>query len=244
MISETFRAELEKMGEAQVKALVESTDDSRWSVACPLLAECGRMGAYEWLNEKQAGREAERFNEANRWVRWTAIASWVVAGISLIVGSCQVGEAERARRDALVQSEELLRVQVTNEFDNEWDSIEMRQARRRIAVQLLKGAEITELRIPDFFDKVGLYYSQRRIDELSAYNEFASAAEEYWPALKNVILKSRVDDNAPDEYIYFELFYKAMLLHDAKANKSSVSGETPTREDVMEILEREKRLPR
>lgn len=203
-----------------------------------------------WLLKKRSEREGEsrsRESAILRAARSTATASWVLAvGTVLLVcgtlwiGQAQLRDAQQTRVQRSKDAKEFLRVEVSIELDKEFDSLEMRQARRRLAGQLLHHKNLSEDRVPDFFEKVGLYMQQGRIDEDTVYNDFSGMVEYYWPALKTFVAESRRADNAPDEYVHFEALYHQMINRDK--NGPGVVRE-PTSKEIMSFLKSEEELP-
>jgi hypothetical protein len=59
---------------------------------------------------------------------------------------------------------ELLQATISMQLEQQFDSAEMRHARRELARELLKDkTEISETRVLDFFEKVGLYEDLHRV---------------------------------------------------------------------------------
>ena len=245
MISNEARARYEKSGFDYVKTMVEKHDQD-FTVFAPELG--ARMMAAEWINEQQRIREENRFQAAiqpvidtarsSRHAVFVAIAVGIISGI---FGYVQLQDAQKSRDEQMRSAKELLSVEIAIALDKEWDSLEMRQARRRLARQLLEKRKITESRIANFFDKVGMYVVQKRIDDLTAYEEFGDITD-YWPALKQSVIDWRKIDGEPDEYAYFEQFYSAVVTMDAERNRRSVEDSTPSKQDVLDYLKDEENL--
>ena len=210
--------------------------------------------ATEWLLERQADSAHQRDQEVRKReekvlisVQTTAKATWVLAIATIVLVLVTIfvvivasDDARENREQQSKDQKELLRAQVAIELDKEFDSLEMRQARRRLAKQLLNKTEITEDRVPDFFDKLGFYMHQGRIDEETVYYEFSGMVEMYWPALKQSILDSRHADNASEEDSHFEKLYSEMLARD-KAGPDHFTGASP--QEVKDFLISERDLP-
>jgi hypothetical protein len=140
---------------------------------------------------------------------------------------------------------ELLRVQISDELDKYFDSTEMRKARRREAGELLAGppgGDLREDRVVEFFEKVGMYLQQNRIDEDTVYQTFSYEILRYW--LAHDLYVKRVRAESHDETIYdrFEALYLRMLSHDAQERHLSLDQARPSQQTVRDFLGDEKDL--
>jgi 5'-3' exonuclease len=183
------KEKFEKLGIPGVKALLEEGK---------LLSES--IEARTWMEEKKAEISQQREKEERQLTidavahaRNTAKGTWALAVatillvlITLVIGWSQAQDAKESREQQDKDAMELIRVQVALEFDKAFDSVEMRNARRRLARQLLENKKVTEDRVADFFENVGLYMHKGRIDEDTVYNSYSVMIEGYWPDLPPV----------------------------------------------------------
>lgn len=156
-----------------------------------------------------------------------------------------IEQIEQQRNDSDAQRNDarnLLAVQISVELDKQFDSLEMRQARRRIATQLLQHKEVTETRLLDFLDKVGMYSHQGRIDQDTIYSSYSYWVERYWPALRDVYIKEfRKDQNDREYYKDFEELYEKMVASNVKDSGKAVKlGKS----EIDRFLKEEATLPK
>lgn len=212
------------------------------------------MPAQEWLRKRQHKRDLD----AMRYTRWTAIASIAMAVITLLALGwqshdsrqqrdiakaaleAQHNDSEAQRKDA----KELLRVQIAVELDKQFDSPEMRGARRRLARQILKHQEVTETRILDFFESLNDYLDSDDIDKDTVYGSYSYYIERYWPALHLYVDALRKEENDTDYYGGFEGLNKQMLEENARRTKKKVNQVTPREIEVHRFLQEESTLER
>jgi hypothetical protein len=174
------------------------------------------------------------------------LGTWAAVAISLWVALDQHKATERqiqALEDQHNDARELLRVQISDELDKDYDSTEMRKARRQEAAELLATPEhINEDRVLDFFEKVGMYLQQNRIDEDTVYESFATEIEHYWLAHDSYVKRVRAESHDNTIYDRFESLYLRMLSHDAKERHESPDQVRPTTQDITVFLGYEKNL--
>lgn len=147
-------------------------------------------------------------------------------------------QIEQQRDDA----QSLLDVQISIELDKQFDSPEMRHARRSLASQLLNKKEVTESRVNDFFDKLGMYTHLKRINKDIAYQSYSYWVERYWPAIKASIEEFRKLENDPGYYQDYEELYGEMLTGDAKELGKSVDQVAPSKSEIHRFLVEEATL--
>ena len=179
-------------------------------------------------------------SESRSMVRLTfamAVASWVAVGAAVWGVQAQREDAQAQRQDA----RELLHAQIGAELDKQFDSTEMRKARKAFAKELLKhpGQLPNEDRVLSFFDKVGTYLRLGRIDDDTTYSSFSYYAERYWAAAKPSIGAIRKQENDPGYYGDFETLNGKMLKDDAEDRHRSITDVTPSRAKVDEFLKEE-----
>jgi hypothetical protein len=162
-----------------------------------------------------------------------AIASWALAFIALWGTWAQ-------QRDA----RELLSVKIAIELDREFDSAEMHRARRTLASQLRKKQAVTQTRVLDFFDKVGMYMHQKRVDQETVYSAFSYWVEHYWVASRDYVENFREEMKDEGYYRDFEQLYGEMLNHGAKDRHKSLERIIPSPKQIQDFLEDEANLAR
>ena len=212
--------------------------------------------AYQWLIKRRHEHEDARHQQIVRSAQWTAWASWALVALTFVGVFFQVAENREQRKQMIEQIEQqrndsdaqrndarnLLAVQISVELDKQFDSLEMRQARRRIATQLLQHKEVTETRLLDFLDKVGMYSHQGRIDQDTIYSSYSYWVERYWPALRDVYIKEfRKDQNDREYYKDFEELYEKMVASNVKDSGKAVKlGKS----EIDRFLKEEATLPK
>jgi hypothetical protein len=240
-----IRKECESLGEAAVEAGLKT----------------GRFpdnpaAAHEWLIQRRMESNHRRMQVEIGYTRKAVYASWVLAAISLVGVFWQSKDAseqrelmksqlEHQQKDSQAQrvdAKALLAVQISVEFDKKFDSREMRQARRRLSAQLLNHKEVTDTRVLDFFDQLGMYADQGRVDKDTVYRSYSYWIERYWPVLKKAYVDDlRREKNDADYYADFEELYEAMKADDDKGSgKSAVP--MPSKSDIHKFLVEESTL--
>ena len=244
---EEVRKECEKLGSAVVTARL-STGYFMDKISV----------AQEWLLQRFDEDEEKRHQQVVRSAQLTAYASWalvlitfVLAGITFLGVWSQKEDAlkqyEYQRKDTEAQREDakaLLSAQISVEMDKQFDSPEMRNARRRLAAELLSKKEVTETRLLDFFDKVAMYTHQDLIDQDIVYSSYSYWLERYWPAIKTSIEEFRKLENDSGFYQDTEELYGEMLADDAKELGKSVDQVAPSKKEIRRFLEEEATLPK
>src|ERR1700693_3570429 len=97
------------------------------------------LAAREWLNTLRFNRAETQRKSDLKYIRLTAQASWALAGITFVLVAITSLGVYLQKEDNLQQRENaksLLGMQISVELDKQFDSPEMRQARRRLANQL------------------------------------------------------------------------------------------------------------
>jgi len=176
---------------------------------------------------------------ASRLVRWTIVMA--VATIVVAIGSCVAGGITwysfKAQRD---DARQLLQAQIAIELNREFDSREMRRARRLLASELLtKSANASDYRVFDFFDKVSSYQHDQRIDGVTIYEAFSYYVVRYWLASRDVVKGLRQDQGDDTHYAGFEDLSSWMLSHQAGARGKSVNDVTPSAGEIDRFLHEE-----
>lgn len=238
--------ECDELGEAAVEARLKAGHFSSNSVP-----------AYQWLNKRRREQEDERHRQIIRSTNFTAWASWALVVITAAGVSFQtrdtaeqlkhmVEQIEQQRKDNEAQrkdAKDLLAVQISVELDKQFDSVEMRRARRILADQLLHHKEVTETRVLDFFEKVGMYSRQGRLDEDTVYASYSYWVERYWPRLeKEYVDGLRKEQDGSNYYGEFEGLYTAMIASDAKESGRSVDAVKPSKREIERFLKEEATL--
>lgn len=152
----------------------------------------------------------------------------------------QIASMKAQREDA----RDLLQAQIAAELDKEFDSTEMRKARRAFARELQRhpGQLPNEDRVLSFFEKVGNYLSLRRIDDETTYNAFSYYAERYWAAAKTGIMSFRTTEGDKGYFGAFEDLNNRMLHEDSKDQHRPVTTTAPSGQEVKRFLGEEASL--
>lgn len=136
-----------EMGEAAVEAGIESG-----------LFDDNKAAALKWLITQRQVSANQRIEQEMRHTRLALYSSWALVVLTFCglavqtwYASAQRDQVEQQmkqqRKDSESQRDEakaLLAVQIAVELDKQFDSPEMRHARRRLAGQLLGDKEVTE----------------------------------------------------------------------------------------------------
>ena len=251
MAAMTFRTDLQIIKEC------ESLGET--GVEAGLLAGTfadNQMPAYRWLLEyRQQKHEKERRAEALRTLS-ALIASWVLAGLAFATFLWQTHhdreEMEHQNKELKLQqtsyaeqrndAKALLAVQISVELDKQFDSKEMRGARRRLAKELLAHKDATEDRVMNFFDTLGMYTHKGWIDEDTVYSTYSYYVERYWAAQEQDIAKFRKAENDPGYFTDFEELDEEFLQRDANDARAMVNKIMPSEDEVHDFLEDEAQL--
>jgi hypothetical protein len=156
-----------------------------------------------------------------------------------------------------------LHVQTGIDLDNEFNSAGMQLRRSRFASGLVRLMGIRDARkvhsiydlkgdtdinfylnnfqVFDFFNKVGLYTRDKRLDEETAYVEFYRQVTSYWPLCKEIIARERADAHNSSLYGGFEDLYQLVLQEEAKHHNGRAPA-PPTAAQLSEFLYEEVRL--
>lgn len=171
-----------------------------------------------------------------------ASATWAAVVVAFLGAVWQREDARLQREDA----RSLVQAQFISSLDSEFNSVEMRKARKAFAAELRKnpnGRKLTkEDRVLDFFEKVGTYHRLGRIDDETTYSAFSDLIENYWVAAEGRINALRADSKNDGYYGDFEGLNKWALEEDAKAAKRPTAEVRPTPQEVKEFLESEANL--
>lgn len=193
----------------------------------------------------EQGRRVQRNrvqDPALRVVKWTI--TMALATIVVAIGSCAasgiVWYSFKAQRD---DARQLLQTQIAIELNREFDSREMRRARRLLASELLtKSAEGSDYRVFDFFDKVSSYQHDRRVDGVTIYQAFSYYTLRYWLASRDVVMGLRQDRGDDSYHAGFEDLANWMLSHEAGVRGKTVNDVTPSAREVARFLHEETAL--
>lgn len=213
--------------------------------------------AHEWLIQRRLKSESRRIQQEIGYTRNAVYASWFLVVITFGGVWLQNKDArdqhelaktqlELQRKDNQAQRDDaraLLAVQISVELDRQFDSPDMRQTRRRLSTQLLNNKIVSENRVQDFFDKIGIYKHQGRIDKKTVYSSYSYWVKRYWLALQRSIEERRQLENDPDYYSDFEDLYKEMLATDVEGTKKSADLAVPSQREIRRFLMEEATLP-
>ena len=187
-------------------------------------------------NHAQAGEPAPRLT------KWTIVMA--VATIMVAIGSCVASwmawYSFKAQRD---DAHQLLQAQIASELDREFDSKEMRRARRVLASELLtKSANASDYRVFDFFDKIATYQHDQRIDGLTIYQAFSYYVVRYWLASRDTVKGFRQDQGDDTYHLGFEGLSDWMLSHEAGVRGRTVNDVAPSAREIDRFLHEEAAL--
>ena len=248
---EEILQECERLGEAGVVAALESNDFADNIRPAILWLAQHRLESERLRRNEDREAEHKRHQETMKYTRRTggvSLIAVVVAFLSLVYQQIdgleqrkitqkqyneQQNDAQQQREDAKA----LLAVQMSVELDKQFDSSDMRKARKRLAFQLLNHKEVSLSGVTDFFDKLAMYKHRNVIDDDLVYQSFSYWILRYWPALKISIESFRNLENDPQYYQDFEELYKDMLADDAKDGLTKIS-----KKEIRRFLEEEASL--
>ena len=166
------------------------------------------------------------------WTIVWVLASWVAIGMTWYAVYTQ---SQNARK--------LLQTQIAVELDKQFDSAEMRRARRSLAAQLLaKNGEVSDYRVFDFFEKIAAYDAEDRIDDETVYDEFSYYTVRYWLASQDTIKSYRKEEGDDAYYQRFEELSDRILRHEAEGHKKKVAYITPSASKIESFLRDEAAL--
>jgi hypothetical protein len=182
---------------------------------------------------------AEAEDRASRLVRWTIVMA--VATIVVAIGSSVAGwiawYSFKAQRD---DARQLLQAQLAIELDREFDSKEMRRARRVLASELLtKSANGSDYRVFDFFDKVSSYRHDQLVDGVTIYEPLSYYVVRYWLASRDTVKAFRRDQGDDSYYLGFEDLSGWMLSHEAGVRGKTVNDIAPSAREIDRFLHEE-----
>ncbi|BBJ00089.1 hypothetical protein FGKAn22_17810 [Ferrigenium kumadai] len=143
-----------------------------------------------------------------------------------------------------VDLREVVNATISLELDKEFDSSEMRRARRELATELLEGKrDLSETRVLDFFEKVATYQRLNRVDVYTVDSSFSYFVERYWIASQGFIAEFRQKQNDRTYFEDFERLNADMLGREAKTKHREISQVTPSQSEVKRFLREEAVLP-
>lgn len=135
----------------------------------------------------------------------------------------------------------LLQAQIGAELEKQFDSTEMRRARKAFARELMKDQNKLprEDRVLSFFEKVGIYHRLGRIDDDTTFSAFSDPVELYWAASKGAINAFRSKEKNNEYFGDFEELNDFFIKQEVKDKGRTESEAIPTPEQVKEFLEDE-----
>jgi hypothetical protein len=187
-------------------------------------------------NHAQAG------DPASRLMKWAIVIA--VATIVVAIGSCLASwmawYSFKAQRD---DARQLLQAQIASELNREFDSKEMRRARRVLASELLtRSANASDYRVFDFFDKVATYQHDQRIDGVTIYEAFSYYVVRYWLASRDTVKGFRRDQGDDQYHMGFEDLSDWMLSQEAGVRGRTVNDVAPSAREIDRFLHEEAAL--
>jgi hypothetical protein len=153
-------------------------------------------------------------SDTRRLLRWTLAAVLACWGLNLLTFWEAQGQHQEAR--------ELLQVRVAASLDEEFNSRTLRHERGRLALAIHRKETPEDYRVMQFFDKVGMYLHQGRVDEDTVYQQFGRPVAYYWTASEPYVQslrKARHDDLlfANFEELYHQLARKEAMHSGGRA---------------------------
>ena len=167
------------------------------------------------------------------WTIVWVLASWVAVGMTWYAVHAQTQNARK-----------LLQTQIAVELDKQFDSADMRRARRVLAAQLLaKNGAVSDYRVFDFFEKIAAYDAEERIDDETVYGEFSYYTVRYWLASQDTIKNYRKEEADEAYYQRFEELSDRILRYEAQGHKRKVADVIPSASQIESFLRDEAALP-
>lgn len=167
-----------------------------------------------------------------RWTIAAVLASWALNLLTFYIAQEQHKDAQAQRKEA----HELLQVQVGVVLDEEFNSRALRHERGRLALAIHRKEVPESYRVLQFFDKVGMYVHQGRVDEDTIAQQFGRPVEYYWSASERYIRslrKSRHDE---------QLFASFEELHHQLSTRRGGETAAPTETDIGRFLDEERAM--
>jgi hypothetical protein len=176
-----------------------------------------------------AGNENSDTRALLRWTIAAVLASWALNLLTFWIAQAQHQD-----------SRELLQVQVGAVLDEEFNSRALRHERGRLALAIHRKEPPDDYRVLQFFDKVGMYMHQGRVDEDTLYEQFSRPVEYYWSASEHYVQglrKSRHDDLL---FANFEELYHQFARRSVHSNGGQARAHTD--EDLDHFLDEEQAI--
>jgi hypothetical protein len=176
-----------------------------------------------------AGSEDSDTRTLLRWTIAAVLGSWALNLMTFWVAQAQHQDAK-----------ELLQVQVGATLDEEFNSRALRHERSRLALAIDRKEQLEDYRVLRFFDKVGMYMHQGRVDEDTVYQQFARPVEYYWVVCEASVQEQRKAHHDDLLYANFEDLYRQISRKEALSR----GGRAPehTDEEVGHFLDEERAL--
>lgn len=167
----------------------------------------------------------------------TAIASWVLAGVTVWMVRAQTGEAKRATGLQLF-------AQVARDFQDPG----IRNLRRAFATELLisrlhdpKRKPLADESVLEFFENLAHLTRDRVLDPRIVWNYFSVAVEGYWHASKDFVFALRAAEH--DDELYSDLEWLATELATITSTRAHKEApQSPAPERVNDYLRSEQAL--
>lgn len=209
--------------------------------------------AHEWLIRRQREADDSRLEREMSNTRRALYVSFGALAISLFTAIWQVVNTEGQQTIAaeqlaqqkslnasqLTNAKSLLGVQISVQLDNQFDSPGMRHARRQFAEQLAAHKDVSEMRVLDFFEKLGVYNHRNIIDKEILFQTYSYWLERYWLAAKPLIADIRSSEHDVGYYSNAEELAGQMLAEDKKNGVSA-----PNKAEINRFLREEMALLR
>jgi len=152
-----------------------------------------------------------------------------------------------------------LQVQTGIDLDREFNAETMQLLRHRFAAGLVRLVGIRDARkvhsiydmtdlninsylnnflVMDFFNKVGQYAGDGRLDEDTAYVEFSRQVKAYWPVCQVIVTRARAEAHDNNLYAGFENLYQLIMREDGK-RRGGPAPPPPTAGQLNDFLNEE-----
>jgi hypothetical protein len=179
--------------------------------------------------EKRADKEGVR--ALLRWTVVAVLASWALNLLTFWV-------ALEQHRDA----NELLHVQAGVALDEEFNSGEMLRARTILAMAVHYDKWPDDFRVMQFFDKVGLFMEQGRLDTATVYQQFGRPVKYYWPATQKIVAGMRESSGDETLFTHFEQLFQLVSKEEAKRRSGHAPPPLTEDQQIRNFIDEERRL--
>jgi hypothetical protein len=150
------------------------------------------------------------------WMAVTALASWVLVGITfyLIRNQIQISKND-------------LKVRLQLNFEEKFEGESFMRKRKNLSSQLLMNTDFKNVHedIINFFESIGMLLRKKYFDKEMAWIGFGYYAIRYWEAYEKYILAERkrfCDETLYTEFEYLKTQMYAVEMHERNINQEEV----------------------